>query len=144
MTDPANQPVKGSIEILTGTEPNVTSVGLAVTAVTPEMVPMLVEAIHGIPAAKPAKPGKANRRVKGEWTATGDRQQPVRIILHEETPFDETTVAEALAAVLAEQEVPPETSATLSDAEVERVVRINAAAQEQAVRNALAEREGTP
>lgn len=82
-----NQPIKGSIELLTGDGEQTASDGLTVQAATAALVPLIMSAVHGLTGITATLAPRAG--VVAEWTATNDRQQPVTVLFHrgpEDTP----------------------------------------------------------
>lgn len=73
-----SEPIRGSIELITGTDPATESLGMTVAAATPDAVPLIVAAVYGLSSISPAT--AADGQVAA-WTAMDPQLRPVRVIL---------------------------------------------------------------
>lgn len=99
-----SEPIEGSVELWDGDQ----SLGLSGKRWTLEAVPVVVEAVHGITDIAPVEPTEqpTGRIPDAAWTGTGALGQPVSIYLWADIPYEETAVAQAIAAAIAESEGP--------------------------------------
>ena len=76
--EPTVEPMAGSLELLAGDGAAVQSTGLTVAAITPDLVPVILQAVHGLTGVTVAAPEPGQIAA---WTAIDSRLRPVRVIL---------------------------------------------------------------
>lgn len=96
-----NEPIKGSVEMLTGDHENV---GIPGERWTTDVVPVVLETLYGVtqlvriaPAAQPT-----GRTPAAQWNGVNADGQPVTVLLWEDIPYETTAVARAIAQAIAE------------------------------------------
>lgn len=88
-------PIRGTIEILTGIAPSIENQSMTVEAALPAIVPALVQAWKGLTNLEPADP--TDDLQVAAWTTQDSKFRPVRVILWREPTFDETAIGQLLA-----------------------------------------------
>lgn len=96
--------IVGSIEIKTTDNQ---SIGVPGTRWTLEAAPMVLETLHGITGMESVEPVQAptGRTPEAQWTAVDANNQTVTVMLWREIPFEETLIAQAIAAAIIAGEV---------------------------------------
>lgn len=94
-------PFIGGVEILTSSGE---SLGVAGQRWTPDVVPAVVDALHGVRGlvAGTPEPQQTGRMPQAQWTGVDASNQPVTVLLWKEDPYEETAIAQAIAAAIAE------------------------------------------
>lgn len=97
----ANEPITGSIEITTADDE---SLGIPGRRWTLDTVPVVLETLRGITNLEDAEPQQqsSGRTPLAQWTARDANNQDVTVLLWEDTPYEETAIAQAIAAAIAE------------------------------------------
>jgi hypothetical protein len=85
--------IKGTIEVLTGNDPDDASFGFPVKATAIEALPGTAIGL-GYSDIQPTTPRDG---AEAEWTALHPEHGPVSIVLWRETAFDEVLIGKALA-----------------------------------------------
>lgn len=91
--------IRGSVEIVRGDN----STGVVGTEWVPIEVPIVLRNLHGIRDMGEVEPEQrpTGRTPLHQWTGTDANNQPVVVMLWEDTPFDETAIGKTIAAELA-------------------------------------------
>lgn len=91
--------VNGSVEIVSPID----RIGVVGVAWTPEVVPIVVQTLHGITNLESESPERrpTGRTPLNQWSGTDAQGQPVKVLLWEDIPFDETALAKAIASEIA-------------------------------------------
>lgn len=99
------QPIIGSIEIQTA---DGISIGVTGARWTLDVVPVVLETLHGITgmASVTAEQQSTGRTPEAQWSAVDANNQSVQVMLWRDIPYEETAVAQAIAAAIALGEVP--------------------------------------
>lgn len=96
--------IQGSVEIKTT---DGQSIGVPGKNWTLEAVPFVLNVLHGITGMESVTPEQqpTNRTPDAQWTAVDADNQSVTVLLWPDIPYDETAVAQAIAAAIAEGQV---------------------------------------
>lgn len=94
-------PIMGSIEIVTM---HGQSIGVPGQRWTPAIVPVVLEALQGITGLTTvvSGPQPTGRTPEAQWTGIDADNQSVTVMLWRDVPFDETVIAQAVAAAIRE------------------------------------------
>ena len=90
-------PIKGSLEIITGIAPNTTNLSMTVEAALPSIIPTIVQAWQGLTNLQPATPDPEDPLQVAVWTTQDSAFRPVRIVLWQEPAFEDTAIGQILA-----------------------------------------------
>jgi uncharacterized protein YbaA (DUF1428 family) len=95
--------ITGSVEIKTT---DGQSIGVPGKRWTLEAVPVVLETLHGITGLVSVTPEQqpTGRTPEAQWSAVDANNQTVQVMLWAEVPYEETVVAQAIAAAIAEGE----------------------------------------
>lgn len=95
------EPTEGSVEVKTASD---MSIGVPGKRWTVEVVPLVLETLHGITGMESATPQQAatGRTPDAQWTGVDANNQTVSVLLWRDVPYEETSVANAIAKAIAE------------------------------------------
>jgi len=96
-----SEPIRGSLELITGTGPDAESRGLVVAGATVDTVPIILTAVHGLTDVATAI---AEAGQEAAWTATDARQRPVRVVLWREPDIADTLIGQIIQNIVQQQE----------------------------------------
>lgn len=98
-----SEPIEGSVEIKTA---NGMSIGVPGQRWTLDAVPLVLDTLHGIGHMESVTPERQStgRTPEAQWSAVDANNQTITVILWRDIPYDETTVAQAIAAAIVEGE----------------------------------------
>ena len=99
-----SEQIAGSIEIRTA---NNESIGVAGKRWTLEAVPLVLETLYGVTGMTGVGAGQqpTGRTPEAQWSAVDANNQTVTVMLWRDIPYEETVVAQAIAADIAEGQV---------------------------------------
>ena len=99
-----SEQIAGSIEIRTA---NNESIGVAGKRWTLEAVPLVLETLYGVTGMECVTPEAqpTGRTPEAQWSAVDANNQTVTVMLWRDIPYEETVVAQAIAADIAEGQV---------------------------------------
>ena len=99
-----SEPIQGSVEIRTA---NNESIGVAGKRWTLEAVPLVLETLYGVTGMESvtSEAQPTGRTPEAQWSAVDANNQTVTVMLWRDIPYEETAVAQAIAADIAEGQV---------------------------------------
>lgn len=93
----------GSVELITADSE---SLGVPGVLWTPDVVPVIVGALHGVTDMAPIEPEPqpTGRTPDAAWSGKDRSGRDVAVYLWRDQPYDQTAVAQAIAQAIAEKE----------------------------------------
>lgn len=98
-----NDVIAGSVEIRTTDN---MSIGVPGKRWTLEAVPLVLETLHGVTGLASVTPEQqpTGRTPEAQWSGVDVNNQVVQVFLWRDIPYEETAVAQAIAAAIAQGE----------------------------------------
>lgn len=96
-----SEPIEGSVEVKTA---DGMSIGVPGQRWTLDVVPVVLEALHGITGMESVTPEQVptGRTPEAQWTATDANNQHVHVFLWRAIPYEDTAIAQAIAGAIAD------------------------------------------
>lgn len=96
--------IEGSIEIKTADDQ---SIGVPGKRWTLDVVPVVLETLQGVTGLTSVTPEQqpTGRTPEAQWTGVDANNQTITVFLWKDIPYEETAIAQAIAAAIAQGEV---------------------------------------